>query len=1074
MDALRPGHAHRSSSDRLLNNYLDSQKSLTTSLLTLLSHSHSSTSSLLAYVTSSPGVIVPIRRAVRHAAFEGPLSQELMNNPDNHGHGYDEGQGGWASYIQTLDEFRKDLKQIHLLEEELSRVKRDREILVTRLIKTTKSRPTRSDLSAIASSYSQGGPQSSRASVLSMSSNGSATTKEGKRAGKLADAQAELLGCEEHLRSLEVRIENERNKVMMRGLEDRFRSMEVVGRMWVAQAKRGLTDLERLQDLPPDAFELDSNGSLAPSQSASQVAYEDSPHRGGGVPFPRHFGHEHGPGSITGSIAEEDENGSSGDEAPGGTLVMHENRPGSRASPAVPSKSRNGAATPSRPSPLGVPSVNERSRPLSSTIGGSQRDLHQGDDSDSDAPNPRAGGRRAASDVGGMGYRPPKNRQPLRRTFSDDNRRSPSRGGGRAGSDTSSIRGQKKKKGFFASIGRFFKGGSSSRRREGSIRSGRDSPPYGSSNKGGWHTRTDSNIKRASTLRGGSGRRGGDDSSSDEDDGGLISVTNNRNNTWAVDNNRDSRGSIKRSSTMPIASGLIPSKPVARSDLDMKRNSSQSTVTASAKQRSATPTAHKPLATSGSGTLSRSGTVKSTMSTATAKSAGTVKSTGTTKKKTRPNGSIARASLTAQQAAEGRNIMQLVDGSSPSMPDVPKAPKSQVTPQMELPKAPGSSLVPAAPLKSASPHPNGEVPTLGRSISRASSVKKVTKPDNDDSSPPLRPTTPSRLLSPPLKSALRPSSPIPSAPASPPQPPPPMFSISAPGPVQLTPEKEEKEEALVPPPNNKRNSFHSMTSGDGNSIYESAIEDEGGDDDEGGSSEDEDEQGYKVVENDKVARAGEIATGYGQDGGNDSDASDDTVDGRAQAGAHASAGARAGAATPTPTHSQGLNHHTSERAPAPAPIEVPRPPSSVGGSTVARRKSVRMAVPDSPVVEKAPEPLTTSTHSHSYQPTTLNNDNTEELDRAASPEPDANHERVHEQWSTRIGRMRDDTSDEDDIDPEYRKARRGLAKIDKKWEALSEKEKQRNAQAGAGAGGKLKKSNSTKSKGSVKSRGSRV
>ncbi|OCF43710.1 hypothetical protein I317_02463 [Kwoniella heveanensis CBS 569] len=1059
MDALRPGHAHRSSSDRLLNNYLDSQKSLTTSLLTLLSHSHSSTSSLLAYVTSSPGVIVPIRRAVRHAAFEGPLSQELMSNPDNHGHGHDEGEGGWASYIQTLDEFRKDLKQIHLLEEELSRVKRDREILVTRLIKTTKSRPTRSDLSAIASSYSHNGAQSSRASVLSMSSNGSATTKEGKRAGKLADAQAELLGCEEHLRSLEVRIENERNKVMMRGLEDRFRSMEVVGRMWVAQAKRGLTDLERLQDLPPDAFELDSNGSLAPSQSASQVAYEDSPHRGGGgVPFPRHFGHEHGPGSITGSIAEEDENGSSGDEAPGGTLVMHENRPGSRASPAVPSKPRNGAATPSRPSPLGVPSINERARPLSSTIGGSQRDLHQDDDSDSDAPNPRAGGRRAASDVGGMAYRPPKGRQPLRRTFSDDHR-SPSRGARRAGSDTSSIRGQRKKKGFFASIGRFFKGGSS-RRREGSIRSGRDSPPYGSS-KGGWHTRTDSNIKRAGTLRGG-GRRGGDDSSSDEDEGHLVSVTNNRNNTWAVDNNRDSRGGIKRSSTMPVASGLIPSKPAARSDLGMKRNSSQSTVTATAKQRSATPTANKPLATSGSGTLSRSGTVKSTMST---KSAGTVKSTGTTKKKTRPNGSISRTSLTTQQAAEGRNIMQLIEGSAPSMPDVPKAPKSQVTPQMELPKAPGSSLVPAAPLKSASAHANGEVPTLGRSISRSSTVKKATKPEKDDDSPPLRPTTPlppSRLLSPPLKSALRPSSPIPSAPLSPPQPPPPMFSISAPGPVQLTPEKEEKEEALVPPPNNKRNSFHSMTSGDGNSIYESAIEDEGGDDDEGGSSEDEDEQGYKVVENEKVARAGEIATGYGQDGGNESDASDDTVDGRTQAGA----GARASAATPTPA--QGMNHN-SGRAPAPAPIEVPRPPSSVGGSTIARRKSVRMAVPDSPVVEKAPEPITTSTHSHSYQPTTLS---TDELDRAASPEPDENAERVHEQWSTRIGRMRDDTSDEDDIDPEYRKARRGLAKIDKKWEALSEKEKQKHAQSGAG--GKLKKSNSTRSKGSVKSRSSRV
>ncbi len=150
-----------------------------------------------------------------------------------------------ATYIQGLDRFRKDLKQIHLLEEEMSRVKRDREILVTRLIKSTKSRPTKSDLAAIATSYSQSN-MSSRASSISVTSAGSSASKEGRRAGKLASAQAELLGCEEHLRSLEVRIEEERNKVMMRGLEERFRAMEAVGRMWVTQAKKGMTDLERI------------------------------------------------------------------------------------------------------------------------------------------------------------------------------------------------------------------------------------------------------------------------------------------------------------------------------------------------------------------------------------------------------------------------------------------------------------------------------------------------------------------------------------------------------------------------------------------------------------------------------------------------------------------------------------------------------------------------------------------------------------------------------------------------------------------------------------------------------------
>ena len=119
---------------------------------------------------------------------------------------------------------------------------------MTRLIKTTKSRPTKSDISALANSYQR--PEvsvaSSRASIASVTSNGSSASKDGRRATKLQEAQAELLGCEDHLRSLEVRIEQERNKVMLKGLEERFRAMEAVGRMWVGQAKRGLSDLEKV------------------------------------------------------------------------------------------------------------------------------------------------------------------------------------------------------------------------------------------------------------------------------------------------------------------------------------------------------------------------------------------------------------------------------------------------------------------------------------------------------------------------------------------------------------------------------------------------------------------------------------------------------------------------------------------------------------------------------------------------------------------------------------------------------------------------------------------------------------
>lgn len=148
--------------------------------------------------------------------------------------------------MTSLETFRQDLKAIHQLEEELSRVKRDREILVTRLIKNTKSRPSKNDLAAVANGYSSNDNNSIRGSQLSVTSDGSA--KESKRAGKLAEAQAELLGCEEHLRGLEVTIEGERNKVMQHGLADRFRAMDEVGRMWQHQARLGLQALERGPD----------------------------------------------------------------------------------------------------------------------------------------------------------------------------------------------------------------------------------------------------------------------------------------------------------------------------------------------------------------------------------------------------------------------------------------------------------------------------------------------------------------------------------------------------------------------------------------------------------------------------------------------------------------------------------------------------------------------------------------------------------------------------------------------------------------------------------------------------------
>lgn len=778
-------------------------------------------------------------------------------------------------------------------------------------------------------------------------------------------------------------------------------------------------------DLPRDAFELDSNGSLAPSQSASQIGYEDASPRRGGVPFPRGV-----QGSITGSIQEENEDSS--DDGNGGNYVVHENRPQSMSA----NSARPAGQQPPKPAPIGVPSVTA----------------------------PRTGGRRAASDVG---YNPPTSRrQSLRRTFSSEHANE------RADSDASSVRdmGGKKKKGFFSSLKSMFKGGNSNKQRENQRRSGRDSPgPVYQSNKGGWSTRTDGNLKRSSSAYGRGGR--GDDSSDDEDDGNLVAVSNNRNSqSFSVDNlgragggGVGRGGSIKRSSTMPIASGLIPAKPGNRNSMGAgQRTDSQSTLTArragatspdptgtktptqrpvsrasTVKSGGATPAPSGGVSRSGTvksasvGNISRSNTVKSTASASTAKSG----ATGTKSQRIRPNGSIART----ERASEGRTIMSIVDmDQPPPMPDVPKAPKSHVTPQLELPKAPGSSLVPAAPRPVG--QTNGQAAPakgLSRSNSAAASLARSNSSKRVSQAPvsPARSTTPlppSRLLAPPLKSALRPSSPSPNSKAADPlsqAPAPQLFSVTAPGPVEL-PVEEKPAPAPAPAPvpqpdfaprpgGNKRNSFHSMTT-DGESIYESAEEGGGNEqEEEDSSSEEEDESRYQVYENDRSVEAGRNvgpprveripSHEYDNDSGDETD--------------NTATGARAGAA--------------GGNAGDDSSIDMPQ---------LVKRKSVRMNVPESPTVQ-APPPVTDQHDSRLDYSTE---------DRAPSPEPQRPDSGA---WSSRIGQA--DIDSEEERDAEYNSARKGLMKNTGKWEAVKQ---------AATASPKRKKSVKSSKGGSVKSR----
>lgn len=364
--------------------------------------------------------------------------------------------------------------------------------------------------------------------------------------------------------------------------------------------------------------------------------------------------------------------------------------------------------------------------------------------------------------------------------------------------------------------------------------------------------------------------------------------------------------------------------------------------------------------------------------------------------------------------------MNLVDMKTPpTMPEVPKAPKSQVTPQMELAKAPGSALIVKSQINQgtatsagAPKLANGDITSQpARPMSRASSVKQIPKADEQRSQTLL---PPSRSLQAPLKSALRPSSPSPSysesMPAlSPPiEPPKSLFTIVAPGPVQL-PREEPKPifiPAAAPMPvapkaaaatravaltPTKRNSFQSLAS-DGQSVYESAVEDDGAEAGES-SSEEEDDMGYEVVENDNITRSG-VTVGP---------PAIEKIMMRREQKSEVADDAASIMSGDTATHSRA-------------------PPSDAGSRATRRsRKSVRMAVPDSPTVEMAHPPSAPAANGPS-------------VDREASPEV----EKAQEQWSTRIGQTQ---HSDDEQDEEYMAARKGLKKNTGQWEAVAGKKK---------------------------------
>ncbi|KAI0260343.1 hypothetical protein BC834DRAFT_1044639 [Gloeopeniophorella convolvens] len=219
---------HRPSDSRLLNSLLSSEKDYHKHLLVLLdSYSQQSLGAFAAYASASPA---PVSRAV--IAVAGSLA------------GADDALRRYAASVEAWQEELRTLKD---LEEDVANVMRDREILVTRLIKLSKNqKPTRdSFIGTLSGDLSQ-------TSLNSISVPGAFSSK-------LGAAQAELQACEGHLAAKEKELDELRLTAVRRGLDARCKAMVECGWSWGEMGKEGLRALEAIdQPLANGADAADS------------------------------------------------------------------------------------------------------------------------------------------------------------------------------------------------------------------------------------------------------------------------------------------------------------------------------------------------------------------------------------------------------------------------------------------------------------------------------------------------------------------------------------------------------------------------------------------------------------------------------------------------------------------------------------------------------------------------------------------------------------------------------------------------------------------------------------------------
>ncbi|KAF9523325.1 hypothetical protein CPB83DRAFT_775648 [Crepidotus variabilis] len=221
---------HRPADSRLLTNLLQHEKEYSKQLCQLLDYSNASLASFAAYAAASPQ---PASQIILAVAGSLAASDDALRR-----------------YAHSIDQWRETMSHLKDMEDEVGNIMRDREILVTRLIKASKSTKTSSGQKRDSLLLNQ----QQLASSSSLSLNGQSESPSSSRplslafgtSSKLAAAQSELQACEMHLAAKERELAVRRSTAVREGLGARVKAMIECGWSWGELGKESLRNLEAL------------------------------------------------------------------------------------------------------------------------------------------------------------------------------------------------------------------------------------------------------------------------------------------------------------------------------------------------------------------------------------------------------------------------------------------------------------------------------------------------------------------------------------------------------------------------------------------------------------------------------------------------------------------------------------------------------------------------------------------------------------------------------------------------------------------------------------------------------------